>query len=81
MTEQPRDSFASGARASEEVVIRQGGREFLLAFYAALKNLRLYPVENVQVQRALDDVHARAASLLELEPEMDLSLWPSARSG
>ena len=35
-----RESFTSGPRDSEEVVIRQGGRDFLLAFYAALKNLR-----------------------------------------
>ena len=69
-----RDSFASGHRDSEEVVIRQGGRDFLLAFYAALKNLRLYPVENVQVQTSLDDVHAHAASLLEMDPEMEVRL-------
>jgi len=69
-----RESFPSGSRDSEEVVLRQGGRDFLLAFYAALKNLRLYPVENVQVQRALDDVHARATVLLQVEPEMEVKL-------
>jgi HD-GYP domain-containing protein (c-di-GMP phosphodiesterase class II) len=70
----PSDSFTDARRDSEEVAIRQGGREFLLAFYACLKNLRLYPVENVQVQRALDDVHATAAALLEIEPEMEVKL-------
>ena len=70
----PRDSFRTGHRDSEEVVIRQGGRDFLLAFYAALKNLRLYPVENVQVQRALDEVHGFAEALLELDPEMEVRL-------
>jgi HD-GYP domain-containing protein (c-di-GMP phosphodiesterase class II) len=70
----PRDSFQDGHRDSEEVVIRQGGRDFLLAFYAALKNLRLYPVENVQVQRALDDVHSTATALLQIENEMEVKL-------
>ena len=69
-----RDSFSSGHRDSEEVEIRQGGRDFLLALYAALKNLRLYPVENVQVQRALDEVHATAEVLLKIEPEMEVRL-------
>jgi HD-GYP domain-containing protein (c-di-GMP phosphodiesterase class II) len=69
-----RDSFTDGHRDSEEVVIRQGGRNFLLAFYAALKNLRLYPVENVQVQRALDEVHAFAEVLLKIDPEMEVRL-------
>jgi HD-GYP domain-containing protein (c-di-GMP phosphodiesterase class II) len=69
-----RESFVSGMRSSEEVMLRQGGRDFLLAFYAALKNLRLYPLENVQVQRALDDVHARATVLLQVEPEMEVKL-------
>jgi HD-GYP domain-containing protein (c-di-GMP phosphodiesterase class II) len=74
-SDQPqRDSFTNGHRDSEEVVLRQGGREFLLAFYAALKNLRLYPVENVQVQRALDEVHSLAEVLLKLDPEMEIRL-------
>ena len=74
-SDQPqRDSFTNGHRDSEEVVLRQGGRDFLLAFYAALKNLRLYPVENVQVQRALDEVHSLAEVLLKLDPEMEVRL-------
>ncbi len=70
----PRDSFAGTGQDTEEVQVRQKGREFLLAFYAALKNLRLYPVENVQVQRALDDVHANAEALLHIEGEMEVRL-------
>ena len=36
--------------------IRGAGREFLLTLYAALRSLRLYPVENPVVQRSLDDI-------------------------
>ena len=68
------DPFTDGRRDSEEIRIRQGGREFLLAFYAALKNLRLYPVENQQVQRALDEVHATAGALLQIDPELEVRL-------
>ena len=68
-SDQPqRDSLTNEHRNSEEVELRKGGRDFLLAFYAALKNLRLYPVENVQVQRALDEVHSLAEVLLKLDP-------------
>jgi len=69
-----RQTFGSGIRGSEEAFLRQGGRDFLLAFYAALRNLRLYPVENVQVQRALDEVHGLARKLLDVDPELEVRL-------
>jgi hypothetical protein len=47
------------AMQSTESLLRQGGRGFLITFYAALRSLRLYPVENDQVQHALDDLTAR----------------------
>ena len=66
--------FSDSLRDATEIALRQGGRNFLLAFYAALRNLRLYPVENVQVQRALDDVESLAAELLKVDPEMEVRL-------
>ena len=67
-----RQAFADSID-ERELIFRQGGREFLLAFYAALRNLRLYPVENVQVQRALDEVTTSAQSLLNVDPEQPCS--------
>lgn len=54
--------------------LRQGGRGLLLALYAALRSLKLYPVENATVQKALYDLEAAAQSLLAVESELELRL-------
>ena len=41
---------------AEEAKLRQGGRQFLVAFYAALRTLKLYPLENEQTQKSLDEL-------------------------
>jgi len=69
----PRASMAD-AMQSTESLLRQGGRGFLITFYAALRSLRLYPVENDQVQRALDDLTASAKALLQIEEEVEVRL-------
>ena len=64
VTEEPRnDGF-----------LRQAGRGFLLSFYTALRALKLYPVENNTVQRALDELQAAALVLLTREEELELRL-------
>ncbi len=57
---------------STEVMLRQAGREFLLDLYAVLRNLKLYPLENQQVQRSLDELDATAKRLLGLEQELEV---------
>ena len=57
---------------STERMVRQAGRDFLVHFYAALRSLKLYPIENEQVQRALDEVTSSAARLLEIEDELEV---------
>jgi HD-GYP domain-containing protein (c-di-GMP phosphodiesterase class II) len=54
--------------------LRQGGRALLLALYTALRSLKLYPVENTTVQKALDDLDAAARALLALETDVELRL-------
>lgn len=58
----------------DEGFIRHAGRAFLLTFYAALRALKLYPVENATVQKALDEVQAAATALLDHDPELELRL-------
>jgi HD-GYP domain-containing protein (c-di-GMP phosphodiesterase class II) len=72
----PRKTRASIADTmqSTEGRLRQGGREFLVTFYAALRTLKLYPVENDQVQRALDDLVTSAQALLQIEEELEVRL-------
>ena len=48
------------------------GREFVFALYAALRALRLYPVENQTVQSALGEVEQSAARILAAEGGLTL---------
>ena len=61
---------AGGGRAEGQ--LRQGGRSLLLALYAALRSLKIYPVENATVQKSLDDLHASAQALLQAEVELEI---------
>ncbi|MGH7519451.1 MAG: HD-GYP domain-containing protein [Gemmatimonadales bacterium] len=54
--------------------LRQAGRGFLLQLYAALRSLKLYPVENATVQHALDDLHISVTALLASEGELEVRL-------
>jgi HD-GYP domain-containing protein (c-di-GMP phosphodiesterase class II) len=65
-----------GARpgTGDEGFIRHAGRAFLLTFYAALRALKLYPLENATVQKALDDLQSAAMVLLHNDAELELRL-------
>lgn len=67
---QPRKSLAQ-AMESSEGPIREHGRDFLNAFYSALRSLKLYPIENDQVQRALDGIFDTAKRLYEIEGALE----------
>lgn len=54
--------------------LRQGGRQLLLALYTALRSLKLYPVENATVQKALTDLHTTTRLLLRTEIELEIRL-------
>ncbi|HET9464031.1 MAG TPA: HD domain-containing phosphohydrolase [Gemmatimonadales bacterium] len=60
----------TGARGEGQ--LRQGGRSLLLALYSALRSLKMYPVENATVQKALDDLDAFARALLQAEIELEV---------
>jgi hypothetical protein len=64
MTDAPRD----------DAQLRASGRALLVAIHGAGRALKLYPVENVAVQRALDDLLATGESLLRLEGAIDVRL-------
>ncbi|PYO98711.1 MAG: hypothetical protein DMD60_03500 [Gemmatimonadetes bacterium] len=54
--------------------LRHAGREFLVVLYTAVRSLKLYPIENAQVQKALDDLAATTKHLLDVEKEIELRL-------
>jgi hypothetical protein len=61
----PRPSIADTMQGTERLV-RQAGRDFIVAFYTALRSLKLYPLENSQVQRSLDDLHNAVSAVVLL---------------
>ncbi|OGU02459.1 MAG: hypothetical protein A2W29_07525 [Gemmatimonadetes bacterium RBG_16_66_8] len=67
-------SSIANAMQSTEGLLRHGGRELLVTMYAALRSLKLYPLENEAVQRALDELTQSAKALLQVEEELELRL-------
>lgn len=68
------ETHGSRPGSGDEGFIRHAGRGFLLTFYAALRALKLYPVENATVQKALDELQASSTALLQRESELELRL-------
>lgn len=60
------------AAASTESLVRQAGKDFLIAFYAAAKTVRLYPLENDQVQRSLDDLTSAGQAVFQVEGSLEI---------
>jgi len=61
-------------KVGADAFLRQAGRAFLLAMYAALRSLKLYPIENATAQKALDDLQAAANAILGQMTEIELRL-------
>jgi HD-GYP domain-containing protein (c-di-GMP phosphodiesterase class II) len=57
-----------------ESALRHAGRGLLLDLYAALRSLKLYPVENATVQKALDELQQTTLALLKLEADVEIRL-------
>ena len=76
-TPQPtaRPSGASpGGDAAKDSQVRRAGRQLIFSAYGALRAVKLYPVENAAVQRALADVTSQARELLASEGELELRM-------
>ena len=55
-------------------VVRRRGKDLVIALYRALRSLKLYPVENQQVQKALDEMCGAAHALLGGEQELEVTI-------
>ena len=77
-----RHSMKTPMRASQAIAafnemggdgyIRRSGRLFIIAFYGALRAIKLYPVENAAVQKALDDITVVAREILAHEHDLEM---------
>jgi HD-GYP domain-containing protein (c-di-GMP phosphodiesterase class II) len=54
--------------------LRHAGRDFLVVLYTAFRSLKLYPIENAQVQKALNELLATTKHLLDVEREIELRM-------
>ncbi|HYK83418.1 MAG TPA: HD domain-containing phosphohydrolase [Gemmatimonadales bacterium] len=59
---------------STDGFLRHAGREFLVVLYTAFRSVKLYPLENAQVQKALDELAQTTKQLLDVEKEVELRL-------
>jgi HD-GYP domain-containing protein (c-di-GMP phosphodiesterase class II) len=65
---------SSAGTSGSDGELRQGGRSLLLAFYTALRSLKLYPMENATVQKGLADLDSIARALLKTEVELEIRM-------
>jgi len=56
----------------ESQFLQERGRKILGALHAGLRALKFYPLENVTVQQALDDLHRLVTTLQESEGEVEV---------
>lgn len=64
----------SNATGLGEGTVRALGRTWVLGVYVALRNLKLYPVENAVVQRALDELTGLSGQLVAGDGECEFRL-------
>lgn len=62
----------SDAERSADSFVRRTGRELVRDLYAALRAMKLYPVENAAVQKSLTELTARANEILKAEEELQV---------
>ena len=64
----------SAGEASAESFIRRAGRQLIFAAYGALRAVKLYPVENAAVQKALAELTNQTKELIGSEGELELRM-------
>jgi len=70
----PRRPSMVETHATTDGFLRLAGREFLVMLYTAFRSLKLYPIENAQVQKALDELAGATKHILDVERELEVRL-------
>jgi HD-GYP domain-containing protein (c-di-GMP phosphodiesterase class II) len=70
----PSQTITTFTEMGGESYIRRSGRVFIIAFYGALRAIKLYPVENTAVQKALEDITLVAGEILGHEHDLEMRL-------
>ena len=69
-----RDTQSGSITGLAEGAVRRIGRTFVLGFYVALRNLKMYPVENAVVQKALEELAGLGNELVAGDGECEFRL-------
>ena len=64
--------MTEGTDRAVQLRTQDEGRRFLAGFYASLRALKFYPVENETVQHAITDFHQLVSELVEREGSVEL---------
>jgi HD-GYP domain-containing protein (c-di-GMP phosphodiesterase class II) len=64
----------NAAEVNTEVFLRRAGRSFVNGFYGAAKAVKLYPIENAAVQKAVQDLVGSTSEILKRESELELKV-------
>lgn len=69
-----RNTQALTATGLGEGTVRRIGRTWVTAFYVAMRNLKMYPLENAVVQKGLEDLTKLSAELIDGDGECEFRL-------
>ncbi len=68
------DHGAEPVAGAGDGFLRQAGRGLLFALYTAIRSLKLYPLENATVQKALNDLLEATNGILAREEEIEIRM-------
>lgn len=74
MSAPARPAPSAPSDSNTDAQVRRAGRQLIFALYGALRAVKLYPVENAAVQKALADVTTQAKALLASSGELELRM-------
>jgi HD-GYP domain-containing protein (c-di-GMP phosphodiesterase class II) len=66
--------LAGPSEGAADAALRRAGRQLIFSMYGALRAVKLYPVENAAVQKALAEVVHQSKGLAESEGELELRM-------
>lgn len=70
----PNAPVAASNDGADESFIRRAGRQLIFTVYGALRAVKLYPVENATVQKALAELTNHTKELIRSERELELRI-------
>jgi HD-GYP domain-containing protein (c-di-GMP phosphodiesterase class II) len=68
----PSTQVSAAFQTGGDSYVRRMGRSLIIAMYSALRAIKLYPVENAAVEKALDDLASFAQEVLAREGDLEI---------